>query len=110
MEERQRVKIVDYVGSKEVETSKIDERLKDAMSEIRLDTFIDPALVRKVSGDRPRHAQGEGLSERRGHARDRADARRPEARPPHVPHVGRAEGQDQAHRLHRQQGDELAAR
>jgi outer membrane protein insertion porin family len=50
MEERQRVKIVDYVGSKQVETSKIDERLKEAMSEIRLDTFIDPALVRKVSG------------------------------------------------------------
>ena len=30
MEERQRVKIVDYVGSKAVETSKIDEKLKDA--------------------------------------------------------------------------------
>ena len=30
MEERQRVKIVDYVGSKQVETSKIDEKLKDA--------------------------------------------------------------------------------
>src|SRR3954470_22047597 len=50
MEERQRVKIVDYVGSKAVETSKIDEALKMAMAEIRLDTFIDPALVRKVSG------------------------------------------------------------
>src|SRR5580765_1339740 len=50
MEERQRVKIVDYVGSKAVEISKIDEALKMSMSEIRLDTFIDPALVRKVSG------------------------------------------------------------
>jgi outer membrane protein insertion porin family len=50
MEERQRVKIVDYTGSKALETSKIDEKLKDQMSEIRLDTFIDPALVRKVSG------------------------------------------------------------
>ena len=50
MEERQRVKIVDYVGSKQIETSKVDERLKEAMAEIRLDTFIDPALVRKVSG------------------------------------------------------------
>src|SRR5499427_8977343 len=49
MEERQRVKIVDYVGTKEVETSKINERLKDAMSEIRLDTFVDPGLVKKVS-------------------------------------------------------------
>ena len=50
MEERQRVKIVDYVGTKEIEVSKVNERLKDMMSEIRLDTFIDPALVRKVSG------------------------------------------------------------
>jgi outer membrane protein insertion porin family len=50
MEERQRVKIVDYVGTKEIEVSKVNERLKDMMSEIRLDTFIDPALVRKVAG------------------------------------------------------------
>jgi outer membrane protein insertion porin family len=50
MEERQRVKIVDYVGSKKVEASKIDEKLKEADAQIRLDTFIDPGLVRKVSG------------------------------------------------------------
>ena len=50
MEERQRVKIVDYLGSKKIETSKIDERLKDANANIRLDTFIDPSLVRKVQG------------------------------------------------------------
>ncbi len=50
MEERQRVKIVDYVGSKAVETAKIDEKLKDADAQIRLDTFIDPGLVRKVTG------------------------------------------------------------
>src|SRR4026209_1242963 len=50
MEERQRVKIVDYVGSKKIETAKIYERLKEEKVEIRLDTFIDPALVRKVEG------------------------------------------------------------
>src|SRR4249919_389061 len=50
MEERQRVKIVDYVGSKKIEVSKIDEKLKDANAQIRLDSFIDPALVRKVEG------------------------------------------------------------
>ena len=50
MEERQRVKIVDYVGSKKVEVSKIDERLKDASAQVRLDSFIDPGLVRKVEG------------------------------------------------------------
>ena len=50
MEERQRVKIVDYVGSKKVEVSKIDEKLKEDNSVIRLDSFIDPGLVRKVEG------------------------------------------------------------
>ncbi|PYR13338.1 MAG: hypothetical protein DMF99_01650 [Acidobacteria bacterium] len=50
LEERQRVKIVDYLGSKKIETSKIDEKLKEADAQIRLDTFIDPGLVRKVQG------------------------------------------------------------
>src|SRR5262249_20064359 len=50
MEERQRVKIVDYVGSKKIETSKIDEKLKEQNAIIRLDTFIDQGLVRKVTG------------------------------------------------------------
>src|SRR5204863_4578610 len=50
MEEGQRVKIVDYVGSKKLEVSKIDEKLKENDATIRLDTFIDPALVRKVEG------------------------------------------------------------
>ncbi len=50
MEERQRVKIVDYVGSKKLEVSKIDDKLKDENAVIRLDTFIDPGLVRKVEG------------------------------------------------------------
>jgi outer membrane protein insertion porin family len=50
MEERQRVKIVDYVGSKKIETTKIDEKLKEAEAQVRLDTFIDPGLIRKVEG------------------------------------------------------------
>jgi outer membrane protein insertion porin family len=50
IEERQRVKIVDFVGSKKLETSKIDEKLKEQNAQIRLDTFIDPALIRKIEG------------------------------------------------------------
>jgi outer membrane protein insertion porin family len=50
MEERQRVKIVDYVGSKKIETSKIDEELKKKNLQIRLDSFIDQGTVRKVAG------------------------------------------------------------
>src|SRR5262252_2335493 len=50
MEERQRVKNVDYVGSKKLERSKIEEELKKSNTVIRLDTFIDPSLIRKVEG------------------------------------------------------------
>jgi outer membrane protein insertion porin family len=50
MEERQRVKIVDYDGSKKVEITKIDEALKEKNAVIRTDSFIDQGLVRRVSG------------------------------------------------------------
>jgi len=50
MEERQRIKIVDYVGTKVLEQTKIDEKLKEKGVTIRLDSFIDPALVNKVTG------------------------------------------------------------
>ncbi len=50
MEERQRVKIVDYVGPKKVDQTKIEEVLKEKNITIKLDSFIDPGLIRKVSG------------------------------------------------------------
>jgi outer membrane protein insertion porin family len=50
MEERQRVKIVDYVGSKKIEQSKIEEKLREENVNIRLDSFVDPALIRRVEG------------------------------------------------------------
>jgi outer membrane protein assembly factor BamA len=48
MEERQRVKIVDFEGTKHLERTKIDEKLKEENATIRLDSFIDPGSVRKV--------------------------------------------------------------
>ena len=51
MEERERIKIgPDFEGSKKLELSKIDEALRLMNAEIRLDTFIDEAHVRKVEG------------------------------------------------------------
>jgi outer membrane protein insertion porin family len=50
MEERQRVKIVDYPGSKQLETTKIEEKLKEQDLVIRADTFIDAGKVRRVAG------------------------------------------------------------
>jgi outer membrane protein insertion porin family len=48
MEERERVKIVDYAGSKKLDQSKIEEKLKEENILIKLDSFIDPAQIRRV--------------------------------------------------------------
>jgi outer membrane protein insertion porin family len=48
MEERQRVKVVEYVGSKRVEATKVDEKLREINNVIRLDSFIDPGQIRRV--------------------------------------------------------------
>jgi outer membrane protein insertion porin family len=50
MEERQRVKIVDYLGSDKVDQSKIEEELRDRGIKIALDSFIDPGTIRRVTG------------------------------------------------------------
>ena len=50
MEERQRIKIVDYVGSTKVDQGTIEEELKKRGINLRIDSFIDPGLVRRVSG------------------------------------------------------------
>ena len=50
MTERQRVKIVDYQGSKRVDTSAIDDKLREENIVIRVDTFIDPPTIRRVAG------------------------------------------------------------
>ena len=48
MEERERVKIVDYEGNKHVETTKIEDKLKEDNVRIGLDSFIDQGLITKV--------------------------------------------------------------
>ncbi len=48
MEERERLKMVEYVGSKKIDRTKIDEKLKEASVQLRLDTFIDQGAVRRV--------------------------------------------------------------
>ncbi len=76
IEERQRVKNVDYVGSKKLERSKIEEKLKTTNTVIRLDTFIDPVAHSEGRRPRARHDEGKGLSGRRGDARDHPGHRR----------------------------------
>jgi outer membrane protein insertion porin family len=50
MEERPRVKIVDYTGSTKVERTKVDEKMKEAGISLRLDSFLDEGVVRRVKG------------------------------------------------------------
>ncbi len=46
--ERKRIQIVDFRGSKDLTTSTIEDGLKKADAQIKIDTFYDPAKARKV--------------------------------------------------------------
>ena len=46
--ERRRIQIVDYRGSKELTQSTIDDELKKRDSQVKMDSFYDPAKARKV--------------------------------------------------------------
>ncbi len=48
MEERERVKVVDYQGSKEIDRTKIQEQLTERGIELRLDSFVDLGAIRRV--------------------------------------------------------------
>lgn len=50
MEERSRIKIVDYTGSTKVERTKIDEKMRELGISLRLDSFLDEGAVRRVRG------------------------------------------------------------
>ncbi|MBI2188750.1 MAG: outer membrane protein assembly factor BamA [Acidobacteria bacterium] len=50
MEERERVKIVNYEGTKQIDRTKIDEQLRARGIELRLDSFVDRAVIRRVEG------------------------------------------------------------
>ncbi len=48
IEERQRVKIVNYNGTSAIERADIDEELRARGIEMRLDTFVDDSMIRRV--------------------------------------------------------------
>jgi hypothetical protein len=50
LEERPRVKMVDFEGTTAVGRDAIDSALREANVSIRLDTFVDATLIRKVEG------------------------------------------------------------
>src|SRR5918993_490156 len=50
MEERRRLRIVDYEGMTTVTRSEIADRLKEKNIDLRLDTFVDDRVLRRVAG------------------------------------------------------------
>ena len=50
MEERPRVKIVEYVPADAVDRTKVDEKMKEAGVALRLDSFLDQGAIRRVEG------------------------------------------------------------
>src|SRR5688572_8863746 len=48
MEERQRIKIVNYEGSKHLEQSTLEEKLRELDLMLRIDTFVDQTRIRRV--------------------------------------------------------------
>jgi len=50
IEERQRVKIVNYDGTSEIDRAAIDEQLRARGIEMRLDAFVDSATIRRIEG------------------------------------------------------------
>ena len=50
IEERERVKIVNYEGTKQIDRAKIDEQLVMRGIEMRLDSFVDPSVIRRIEG------------------------------------------------------------
>ena len=48
MEERERVRVVEFLGSEKLDRAKIEEAMTQMEAQIQLDTFVDAALLRKV--------------------------------------------------------------
>ncbi|HSG00518.1 MAG TPA: POTRA domain-containing protein, partial [Vicinamibacterales bacterium] len=50
LEERSRVKVVDYLGSSKVSVGAIEDALADQSIRVNLDSFVDQATIRKIRG------------------------------------------------------------
>ena len=48
IEERQRIKIVNYEGSKHLEQGKLEEKLRELDLMLRIDTFVDQTRIKRV--------------------------------------------------------------
>ena len=109
MEERERVKIVDYRNTKGesvsiIKRSDIDEKLRERNIEMRLDSFLDEGSIRRVKGVLREMMAEKGFTNAEINHKVTPRRRRPEARERHVHGRRRAEDQDSRRRLRRQHG------
>ena len=98
--ERKRIQIVDYRGSKELTTSTIEDELKKADAQIKIDTFYDPAKARKVEAIIKEMLAQKGRPFAHGQARGEEHRRVGPAAL--VRHRRRAQGEGPRDRLRRQ--------
>ena len=49
IEERRRIKVIDYTGTCILESTKIDEKLKEEQVSLRLDAFVDDRAIRRAA-------------------------------------------------------------
>ena len=99
MEERPRVKIVDYTGSTKVERTKVDEKMKELGISLRLDSFLDEGVVRRVKGIVRDLMAEKGYEFAEVNSSVEAAAGRPEAREGGLRRPGRPAGQGPDHQL-----------
>jgi hypothetical protein len=102
MEERPRVKIVEYTPADAVDRTKIDEKMKEAGVVLRLDSFLDQGAIRRVEGI------VRSLMAEKGHQFAEVKSRVEEL--PGGPKLAKvifdiSQGQGPGHRVHRQRGD-----
>ena len=107
MEERQRVKIVDYVGTEEGRPVE-DRRGAEERSSCRSGSTRSSirACIRRVAGVVREVYAEKGYQFAEVKPEVKADRGRAEAGERHLPHHRRAEGQDPRGRVRRQQGDQ----
>ena len=107
MEERERVKIVDYQGSKQIDRTKIDEQLRER--EHRAAARFVPRRGRRSAASKTvlREMMAEkGFTNAEVDAQGHAGGRRPEAGERHLQRQRGAEDQDSRRRVRRQHGDQ----
>ena len=99
MEERPRVKIVDYTGSSKVERTKVDEKMKELGISLRLDSFLDEGVVRRVKGIVRSLMAEKGYEFAEVNSSVEGAAGRPQAREGGLRRPGRPAGQGQGDQL-----------